>query len=120
MSKEQFLKENQRKGEIYAGLLLGKDGQPDQHIFLLPGKKDEINWEGAKKWATSVGGDLPTCREQSLLIANLKEEFEPRAYWSSEPNGDGWAWCQIFTSGRQGHYPTSRALRARAVRRLPI
>ena len=120
MSKEQFLKENQQKGEIYAGLLLGKDGKPDQHIFLLPGKKEEINWEDAKKWAASIGGELPTRPEQSLLIANLKEEFDPRAYWSSEANGDGWAWYQYFLYGRQDITPTDGALRARAVRRLPI
>lgn len=77
MNKEQFLKENMKTGEQYAGILLGKDGTPDQHIFLLPGEAESIKWQAAKDWAASAGGDLPTRREQSLLFANLKEAFQP-------------------------------------------
>ncbi|WP_034301013.1 DUF1566 domain-containing protein [Herbaspirillum sp. RV1423] len=120
MSKERFLKENLKVGEKYAGLLLGKDGMPDQHIFLLPGEAESIEWAPAKEWATSIGGELPTRREQSLLFANLKEEFASAWYWSVEPSGTGWAWYQHFSRGDQYCDHTRNALRARAVRRLVI
>jgi|SRR5450830_1223853 len=123
MSKEQFLKENQKVGELYAGILLGKDGAPDQHIFLLPGEAESIKWQAAKEWAESVGGDLPTRREQSLLFANLKEAFQPRWYWSGEQHAatSDYAWSQLFSNGSQGNdYGTSYEGRARAVRRLAI
>ena len=107
-------------GEHYAGLMLGKDGQPDHHLILLPGDVDELNWEDAKKWAAEQGGELPTHREQSLLYANLKDEFQGTWYWSAEAHEreSGWAWYQTFHDGDQGRYPQYDELRARAVRRL--
>jgi hypothetical protein len=69
-------------GERYAGMILGKDGDPSYHLVLLPGQQDDITWEKAMEWAAKQGGEyvsnLPTRREQSLLFANLKEEFEDR------------------------------------------
>ena len=76
--------------------------------------------------ASKQGGDsvasLPTRREQALLYANLKEEFEDRAYWSCEAHESesGWAWYQYFSDGYQHYDGRGRELRARAVRRLPI
>ena len=32
-SLEQFIKQNLRPGEIYAGLILGKNNEPDYHLF---------------------------------------------------------------------------------------
>ncbi|MFJ3048557.1 DUF1566 domain-containing protein [Herbaspirillum chlorophenolicum] len=117
--KAEFLASILKPGEQYAGILLGLNGQPDQHIILLPGDVEKP-WKEAKAWATSIGGELPQRREQSLLFANLKGEFQQRAYWSAEPNGNGWAWCQDFRNGVQLDYHTFSALRARAVRRLVI
>ncbi|MGO4308240.1 hypothetical protein, partial [Cupriavidus sp. RAF12] len=71
-----------RAGELYAGLILGKDGEPGYHLILLPGEMEDKKWEQAKEWASSVGGELPTRREQSLLYANLGEEFKHEWYWS--------------------------------------
>ena len=107
-------------GERYAGLILGKDGEPDHHLILLPGDEAELNWDDAKKWAKEQGGELPSHREQSLLYANLKEEFQGTWYWSgvAHERESGWAWCQHFSSGNQGSTRQSRELRARAVRRL--
>lgn len=113
-------------GERYAGLIMGKDGEPNYHLVLLPGQADDITWGKAMEWAGKQGGEyvasLPTRREQAMLFANLKEEFEERAYWSCEAHESesGWAWCQYFLSGLQ--YGTTRGseLRARAVRRLII
>ncbi|MBS1143395.1 MAG: hypothetical protein H6R14_801 [Proteobacteria bacterium] len=113
-------------GEHYAGLVLGKDGEPSYHLVLLPGQADDITWEKAEEWAAKQGGkhtsSLPTRREQSLLFANLKEEFEERAYWSCEAHESesGWAWYQDFCYGLQYGINRDHGLRARAVRRLVI
>ena len=117
---------NLAPGEHYAGLVIGKDGEPSYHLVLLPGQADDITWEKAVEWASKQGGEyvasLPTRREQALLYANLKEEFEGRAYWSCEAHESesGWAWCQYFGSGVQLSYDRGIELRARAVRRLVI
>ena len=75
------------------------------------------------EWASKQGGEsiasLPTRREQALLYANLKEQFEERAYWSCEAES-GWAWSQYFLSGSQIDRLKRNELRARAVRRLII
>ncbi|MBR7792342.1 DUF1566 domain-containing protein [Undibacterium sp. FT147W] len=120
MSKAQFLAERQRPGEIYAGLILGKNGQPDYHLFLLEAKpKALLDWADSKKWAASVGGELPNRCEQSLLFANRQEHFEKDWYWSSEQNArnDDYAWVQSFGSGLQSSGRKSGKYRARAVRR---
>ena len=121
MSKAQWMQENLKPGEIYAGLILGKEGQPDHHLFLLAAKPGrQLKWEDAKIWAESVGGELPTRREQSLLIANLKEHFDPNWYWSSEQSAGNpsYAWVQHFYDGGQYGDHKSGEYRARAVRRL--
>jgi len=122
MSKAQFIKENLKKGELLAGLILGKNGDPDYHLVLLPGQAADVNHKDATTWAKKAGGELPTRREQSLLFANLKEEFEQRAYWSSElyEPDSGYAWYQYFFSGYQRYFYRYYGLRARAVRRLFI
>ncbi|WP_175984604.1 DUF1566 domain-containing protein [Burkholderia stabilis] len=109
------------EGELYAGILIGKDGAPSQHIILLPGDANEVNWDDAKAWAASIGGELPTRREQALLYANLPEQFERDWYWSGEAHREsGWAWCQDFGYGGQSLNRQRYELRARAVRRLSI
>ena len=111
-------------GEHYAGLMLGKDGEPSYHLVLLPGQADDITWDKAMEWAGKQGGEyvasLPTRREQALLYANLKEEFEENAYWSCEAHESesGWAWYQNFNNGNQNNNNRNNELRARAVRRL--
>ncbi len=117
MSKEQFLKDNLSAGEEYAGILLGENGEPDLHIILLPGEAPAANLETQEAWAASIGGRLPSCREQSLLFANLKKHFKPAWYWSGEKDAlAGWAWCQNFDYGLQSTIIVSNTLRARAVR----
>ena len=122
MSKQQFMAENLQEGEIYAGLILGKDGSADYHLFLQPGEAVDVTWPAAIAWANEKGCSLPTRAEQALLLANLKEQFQPRWYWSSEQYGPSSsnAWDQGFTSGTQDDSPKSYEGRARAVRRLEI
>lgn len=107
-------------GETYAGLILKEDGTPSHHVILLPGDNDDATWEAQMEWANSVGGELPTRKEQSLLFANCKQHFKRDCYWSCEAPESGWAWCQDFYGGRQGYDGRYGELRARAVRRLPI
>jgi hypothetical protein len=123
MSKAQFLAENLKDGEIYAGLILGEEGQPDYHLALLPAKpENRLNWSNALAWAASVGGDLPTRNEQSLLFANCKVHFVANWYWSNAQDAanPGYAWVQHFNDGGQDHEPKSHECRARAVRRILI
>lgn len=120
MSKQQFMAENLHGGEIYAGLILGKDGAADYHLFLQPGAATGVTWQLAMDWAKKLGHSLPTRAEQALLFANLKHEFEPRYYWSSEQAGPSSAWGQFFDDGSQHYDYRSYEGRARAVRRLPI
>lgn len=111
-----------KDGEHYAGIILGKDGAPGHHLILLPGGAKSINWPNAKEWAAKAGGELPTRREQALLYANLKEQFQPAWYWSGEQHASasGYAWVQHFDGGGQDYGHESYGFRARAVRRLPI
>jgi hypothetical protein len=111
-----------RQGERYAGLITAKDGDCSYHLILLPGDADDINWENAKAWAAGQGGELPTRREQSLLFANLKDQFENRGYWSCEQHSSepGRAWCQSLDYGTQDLNHKTNELRARAVRRVGI
>ncbi len=110
-------------GEHYAGLIISRDGEPSHHLILLPGDAKGLNWTDAKAWATGQGGELPTRREQSLLFANLKDEFERAWYWSCEAyeQDTASAWCQNFSTGSQvSLHKSLNHCRARAVRRLII
>ncbi|MDC8756228.1 hypothetical protein [Janthinobacterium fluminis] len=107
---------------LYAGIMRGDAGAPDYHLFLLPGELVDAGWDKAVEWAESAGGTLPTRREQSLLFANLKEEFEPAWHWAGEQFAadPSYAWLQYFDLGLQGNGLKSYEGRARAVRRLII
>lgn len=120
MSRQDPVRATLKDGEFYAGLILGKDGAPDQHLILLPGDAEDVTWTAAREWATMAGGELPTRRELSLLFANLKEQFQRVWYWSGEPSEarSQLVWGQNFTSGIQTMYGRPFHGRARAVRRV--
>ena len=114
-------------GEHYAGIIVGKDGEPSYHLVLFPARPMTSTLKRPMKWAWQAGlhehvASLPTRREQALLYANLKEHFKKRAYWSCEAHASesGWAWYQNFNDGSQDNYLKDHELRARAVRRLII
>ena len=111
-----------KDGEHYAGIILGKDGATSHHLILLPGEVEDTKWQAALDWAVRAGGELPTRREQSLLFANLKEQFTPNWYWSSEQHSANalYAWLQYFSNGNQIINLKGGEFRARAVRRLVI
>jgi hypothetical protein len=110
-----------KDGEHYAGLILNADGTPSHHLVLLPDADKRMAWQAAVEYAKDQGGTLPTRREQSLLFANLKDQFQPAWYWSGEQyEGDGsYAWSQNFHGGLQLLTHKSYEGRARAVRRFP-
>ena len=109
-------------GEEYAGIILGKDGAASHHLILLPGEAESVTFADAQEFAKKAGGDLPTRREQSLLFANLKDEFAGAWYWTSTQHAaySDYAWCQGFVSGDQLNYRKITELRARAIRRTVI
>jgi hypothetical protein len=110
-----------KEGEHYAGLILNTDGTPSHHLVLLPAADKRMAWQAAVEYAKDQGGVLPTRAEQALLYANLKAQFQPAWYWSSEEyDGDGsYAWSQNFNYGGQYCNRKSYEGRARAVRRFP-
>jgi len=109
-------------GEEYAGIITGQDGDLPYHLILLPGEAEDITWPDARAWACQAGGGLPSRREQSLLFANLKDQFQARWYWSNEQHAANayYAWSQTFTNGSQDYDDEGAQRRARAVRRLTI
>jgi len=120
--KAAWLKANLKKGEHYAGILLGNFGEQDYHLILLPGDAEGLTWAKAKEFAKKAGGDLPSRREQSLLFANLKDQFKGTWYWSCEQHASepSYAWYQYFNYGGQYDDLIDRQCRARSVRRLVI
>lgn len=120
--KQQFLAENLKSGEEYAGILLGKNGEKDYHLILLPGEAENVTWKQAGEWAKKAGGVLPNRREQRVLYANAKEHFKEVWYWSSERHvsQSDCAWGQSFDYGGQLFTSTRNHYRARAVRRVPL
>ena len=122
MSKAQWIKDNLKPGEEYAGIILGKNGEQDYHLILLPGEIERTTWDKSMAWAKAGIGQLPTRREQSLLFANLREHFKAAWYRSCEQHaaGSGFAWGQYFGDGAQNLLHKSYGGRARAVRRLSI
>jgi hypothetical protein len=121
MSRLDPVRETLKEGEIYAGIILGKDGAPDHHVILLPGDAQDVTWSAARQWALLAGGDLPTRRELALLNANLREQFGKVWYWSSEHSEarSQLVWGQNFSSGIQTMYGRQFHGRGRAVRRVP-
>ena len=107
------------EGEHYAGIILSKSDAPSYHLILRPGESKVTDWPGALSWAKSVGGHLPNRREQSLLYANLKEQFQETWYWSGEQHAEftSYAWMQVFSYGGQSEGRKDNEWRARAVRR---
>ena len=104
-------------GEIYVGAIGDALGNL-HHVILLPGDHDGANWETQTAWAQSIGGELPTRVEQSLLFSQCKSLFKKEAYWSNDCFEYGRAWYQYILYGHQSITSRINELRARAVRRV--
>lgn len=82
-SLKQFIEDNLRDGEGYAGIILGKDGNPSHHLVLLPGMSpNRLDFDEATEWAASAGGILPKWQELAIIVANVRR-VKPYIYWSS-------------------------------------
>ena len=103
------------ENEKYAGFTM-KDGKPFEHIILLPGKSEEVEWEEAKTFAAEQGGRLPNRQEGALLYANLKEDFDADWYWLADEHSSDFAWIQYFYYGGQDYGVKGDSSLARAVR----
>ena len=110
------------EGETYIGAIGNKAGEV-YHVILLPGDNEDSDWQSAMDWAKSIGGDLPTRIEQSMLFDCFRDQFKKDWYWSNTTvdSYDAFAWCQLFDNGiLYGYHKSDNLCRARAVRRLPI
>lgn len=110
-------------GEVM-GVVMGENGAPDYLLIDLGVEPEkDLTWDEAKVWAASVGGELPTRREQAVMFGNRAEgQFKARWYWSGEQHATepAWAWCQNFDYGLQYNVHKDYHYRARAVRRVPF
>lgn len=114
-------------GGTLEALMKGENSQPDYLLILHDVHSDDNNWKAQMEWAAGIEADghkdftLPTRRELNALRANAKDKFNDDWYWSNEPHGSEYAWCQHFTGGDQGwYYQYYSRIRACAVRRVPI
>ncbi len=118
------------QGGIYAGIVGGKNGEPDYYLIHAPSDFEltDINWtnaiEAEKKEINGFNDwSLPDRREARLLFINSQDSFDTDEwYWTSEQhaNDSDYAWMQNFDDGYQDYYHKSYEYRARAVRRLLI
>ena len=116
------------QGGIYAGLVPGADGGPDEHLILgpdLPGER--LAWQAALDWATALrtGGfndwHVPTRDESALLYATVRGHIETgHWYWTSTQSSRDDAWFQYFGNGNQTYGGKEFEARARAVRRFSV
>ena len=115
------------QGGTYAGIVRGRDGQPDRHMVLADARPNtRLNWQAAMAWAAGVEVDghtdfsLPDRYQSAVLFGNLDDQFEKAWYWTSTPASEGYAWYQLFSYGLQSSNLTSYEGRARAVRLIPL
>lgn len=114
------------RGGLYAGLVHGADGEPDQHVVLHADAKAEgVDWEQATEWAANLGDgwSLPTRDELALLYASLREVIGSEGwYWTSTQYSRFGAWVQYFGNGNQDGSDNKSwsGGRARAVRRFGV
>jgi hypothetical protein len=122
-SKSQWIRDNLKPHEHWAGIIVGKNATQDYHLILLPDECIRPSWSMAMTWSFKTKDALlPNRREQALLWANLREHFQPVLHWSSESYGgdDNAAWCQSFYDGEQLVMDKHVGCRARAIKRIYI
>jgi hypothetical protein len=90
---------------------------------LGPAKADEeMNWEDAKVWCQSVGGELPP-RDillQCFMNDDIKPLFKTSWYWSSTEFYATHAWKQDFGIGKQNSNIKNYPNYVRAVKKVKI
>ena len=108
------------EGGTFQGVITLKDGTHVAIVLLADKPSEELNWADAKKWAASVGGELPARPAAAMLFANAKDQFESEWHWTSEAYGGSYAWIQGFDTGTQFTNHVDFSYCARAVRMIPL
>jgi hypothetical protein len=115
---EKFLNE----GEYDAGVFFDEKSNSSYRIILLPEVINNVPQHLAEKFATEVGGKLPTRSELAYLFNRAKAAFNAEWYWSGD-------YCNINPeSVWTRHFGTSEEIRsyeycklsALAIRRVNI
>ena len=70
MNIKDLIAPHLKEGELYAGMILGQDGEPDYHLVLLPSEAEDKSWDDAKAWAERLPG-------QQENFASIAEEVIP-------------------------------------------
>lgn len=108
------------EGGTFAGILTLPNGMHAAVVLMADKPSEELNWADAKKWAESVGGELPARPAAAMLYANAKAQFDAEWYWTSEAYSGSDAWIQVFDSGYQLTIHVDDNYCARAVRMIPL
>lgn len=108
------------EGGSFQGILTLPSGAHAAVVLLADKPGEELTWADAKKWAESIGGELPARPAAAMLFANAKDQFEAEWHWTSEAYGGSVAWIQGFGYGYQGTGHVGFSHCARAVRMIPL
>lgn len=108
------------EGGSFQGILTLPSGAHAAVVLLADKPGEELTWADAKKWAESIGGELPARPAAAMLFANAKDQFEAEWHWTSEAYGGSVAWIQGFGYGYQGTHLVVNDICARAVRMIPL
>lgn len=107
-----------RPGERYAGAVLDDNGNHLYNLIYFAQRGRRLTWYKALKWTEEVGGTLPTCQEQALILANCKTHLEDDYYWSGEKCETKEAFAYHFGNGCPDIHHIDNALAVVAVRRV--
>ena len=106
-------------GGIFAGIITLRDGV-HYAVVLLQKYAENLNWENAKAWAVEQGGELPNRIVSALLIANIRDQLQPRLHWTSDEHGTAYAWDCFFGYGGQSFARKGCECSAVAVRLISL
>lgn len=122
MSKQDWITENLKTGEMYAGIILDPAG--DYHVVLREGEVQDVDWTTAGMLAAGFGGQLPTRRELRLILTNKPGMLKAQWYWTADLSEatQGYAYTIGALSHCHGDDPQDRAFNTAcvAIRRIPI
>ena len=115
------------QGGIFAGLMRGRDDGKD-YVLIKGPELPEGTFQETQDRAAAIEVDghkdfrCPYRNEQSLLFANLPDEFQKKWYWSCERHqvNEDYAWYQDFYGGDQNYYRINATCLGCAVRVIPL
>jgi hypothetical protein len=105
-------------GGTYCGVVT-HDGKPHAVVLLPDRSAKRMPWQQATDWAASVEGQLPTRPVAALLYATARTLIDPKWHWTSETEGESYAWLCTFHDGFQSYHRSFEGC-AVAVRLIPL